>query len=246
MTTQIVPGAELGEPPVSSPVPQISFGSSLLLDVLLDQSVACGNDPAMEFDPADPFSVVVWVKRIGVVTQALVSYTASLIEGWEVALVDNKPRLLMQSGGQQLLVEAEVELDGDWHHVVFSKDGAGAASVTAYVDGVRAAVFSIDDGPTIVYDGTFDLNLGAVNGGVFFDGNLAGAAVYDFGLTPEQVTELYNGGALFDYRGVTPVPIRYWQLATVADTDGVDVTEYMQSDTCPLPNGGAFDAGDVP
>lgn len=117
----------------------------------------------------------------------------------------------------------------NWHHYVCVYDGGEAASdnrAKLYIDG--ASVGTVNGTPATSYTATADpFTVGAPGG---YEGSLsphalfAHTGVYDVALTAAQVTEIYNGGSLYDLRRTAPDDLQlYWPYD--AATNGDDDTE---------------------
>jgi hypothetical protein len=81
--------------------------------------------------------------------------------------------------------------DGNWHHVVATRD-AKTGAMRIFVDGAANAKKT---GPTGVRDAMPNLHIGGIQSGAsagFFNGAIDQVQIYDYVLTPEQVAYLYD------------------------------------------------------
>lgn len=86
-----------------------------------------------------------------------------------------------------------------WHFCVMWHDAA-ANTINVSVDNGTTASVAHSTG---VFNGTAPFNIGAENGGVFFDGRVDEVGVWKRVLTSLERTELYNAGAGRDYTYIT-------------------------------------------
>jgi hypothetical protein len=119
-------------------------------------------------------------------------------------------------------------VDTNWHHLVGVYNPS--TSVKIYLDGNLVSE-TLSGVPASQYNGSNNLQIGARgdNSGVF-NGEISNAAIWNSGLTPTQVTTLYNNGSpAADISSLSPVG--WWKLNAADTFDGTDwtITDYAGS-----------------
>jgi hypothetical protein len=101
------------------------------------------------------------------------------------------------TGAVDPMVSGSAVDDGAWHHVVIAGDGD---TQSLYLDGqlVDSVGGSIDDPDPLEFVGAGYVNAsswlnGPAGGWSYFDGEVSDVEFYDYPLTPDEVTSLYNG-----------------------------------------------------
>lgn len=98
------------------------------------------------------------------------------------------------SGGRQVFsINGGITLN-QWYHIVAIFDGINN-KMKLYVNGVEKDNRDISDPGTVTYSGTFAI--GSHGGaGWYLPGQIDDVRVYNYDLTPEQVKQIYNNGAI--------------------------------------------------
>lgn len=99
--------------------------------------------------------------------------------------------------------------DGNLHHLVVTFGGAGAASVTFYVDGVLVATDVVEDNLVASVINTSPLLIGSADDGFAFEGVIKDAAQWDVELTAGDAADIFAAGvgANLTSLGLTANPI---------------------------------------
>jgi len=96
--------------------------------------------------------------------------------------------------------------DGNWHNLIIVRAGSGNNKM--YVDGVSQTLDNDSENRTNPQS-SLNLLIGAGynTGGVlyrFFDGEIDEVSIFDYALTEENVTSIYNGGVPGDIASLNP------------------------------------------
>ena len=90
--------------------------------------------------------------------------------------------------------------DGNWHNIIFVADGS---SSTIYIDGSSVATKTV----ALPSTNTDDFVMGTdANGSNAYDGNLDEIAIFNYALTSENVTSIYNSGVPNNLDDLTTPP----------------------------------------
>jgi len=90
--------------------------------------------------------------------------------------------------------------DGNWHHAVATYDGSQAASgVAIYIDGEAVATSTVFDTLSASATNSGNLTVG-VGRGVYFNGSIDEAVIFDKELSALEALQLYNWGGPVDIR----------------------------------------------
>lgn len=188
------------------------------------QFIRVGNVAELDFERTDTWSLVCYFRTTAGGFECFMSKGdnfggASLGRGWELSLLSGRLHTRIDSNDVTNGITKESALntynDGQWHQAVLTYAGTSLASgVLAYIDGAAITFNTIADTLTGTIQNTFPFDIGAQNGTGFFDGHLDEVAVYNTVLTAGNVTTLYNGGTVFDYRdsGIAGL-VGYWRMA---------------------------------
>ncbi len=166
---------------------------------------------SFNFSITSKFTAMAWVKTTGqalAVMPVMAKVDPDTSTGWGL-LVDNggnngvNTSLTAGSGrvafgffaqGSAILtIESAVAInDGNWHLLAGSSDGTGQVSgLHIYIDGnptFTTALASTGPGSPL-NNAVFTIG-NAQNGGIPFEGNIAGAAVFNAALTPAEINQL--------------------------------------------------------
>lgn len=185
----------------------------------VDSYVNCGNSG--DFNGSSPFSISVWVKSSFINFQHVLYKDGTTVgKGWFLQLQNNgKIRFRIGASGA---AEARIDstattlLDGTWHHVVVTYDGAGTASgLKLYVDGVEGHTVVADALAGNATDNLNSMLMGRWGGsGLFLNGYLDEISMWDKELTQAEVTELYNSGVPDDLANHSAAAnrIHWWRM----------------------------------
>jgi len=115
--------------------------------------------------------------------------------GWSIySNVDNHLEFqLFSSAGSQIFARHSADItDGVFHHVVWTYDGTSDISgVSVYIDGISKTVTTISNNLNTSILNNDALTLGAApDGTAKFTGQLDDIQIFDFELTPSQVTTI--------------------------------------------------------
>ncbi|HEY1537793.1 MAG TPA: LamG domain-containing protein [Solirubrobacteraceae bacterium] len=143
-------------------------------------------------DVADTFSLEGWIKRTSdAKSQELFNKGGN---GFQLSVMNaaNGDQVWLRKANVTTIARSAVGVpaDGRFHHIVVTRNGAGAGNTTIYIDGVASTVLLA---PTQVIANTaFPMTFGGVGGQASFDE----FAVYHSVLTQAQVSDLYAAGAV--------------------------------------------------
>jgi hypothetical protein len=151
------------------------------------------------------------------------------------------------SGGPSFLVTDDPVADSEWHHLVVTY---AEGDYRLYIDGVQKA--AVTTGPILSSSAEFVLggfdHVGSIAGN--FNGSLDDVQVYDFAISPEQVSQLFSqaGESL---EGVSPPPrlppsISAHPLSQTLVVGGNAAFSVTASGTEPLSYGWLFNGSLVP
>lgn len=100
-------------------------------------------------------------------------------------------------GGGGTVCSATTIDDGQWHHVVATKQGHSPSTLRVYVDGkLDDETMAAIDGP-LVFPPDVELSIGAHPGGTFpMSGALDEVAIWERALVPEEIAAMYRRGVL--------------------------------------------------
>ena len=153
---------------------------------------------------------------------------------------------------------------GEWFNLVITYDGTESTSsqrVKVYINN-QELTGNIFGGPTSLYSSTTDFIIGAYpSGASYFEGKISQFCIFDYTLSTNQISALYNSGIPSNPLAVTTPPIAYYDLgqgsayasgsagiiepnlaaatgSTVFDFDGIeDYIDCGNSDTFTFGNG---------
>jgi hypothetical protein len=158
--------------------------------------LSCADNAAFQMGTGT-FSLAAWVKTVTTSTQFIISYGAPLVAG------QNGYGIYIASGQLNFVVDGTASAqsdntsatfnDGAWHLVILTVNRAGN-SILLDVDNVnRLTDTSFSSGSV---DSSFGFQIGARNGGSFFDGDVDEVGVWkNYILTSGDKAALWNGGA---------------------------------------------------
>ena len=216
-----------------------------------NEYVDVGDVLSMRFQHNDAFSFVMWFRTCSSGNEAIITkrLNSGSFRGYVVFTNGGAIglQLVNQTGSNLMQVEtiASTIADGQWHQVIVTWDGSvsqDASNTTVYIDGVSEALSVANNSLSATIEGGGLFQMGALAGvSSFFDGNLAGAVVYDIELTAGDVTTLYNGGTPVDHTTVGPTAdlVELWLLGT---GDVFDTATALNGDDGTMTN---MEAGDI-
>ncbi|SHI57459.1 Concanavalin A-like lectin/glucanases superfamily protein [Arenibacter nanhaiticus] len=149
----------------------------------------------LDFRYANDFTVALWVKTTATNSDPSMigdkNWAAGANKGFIFAYTGGAWKMNAGDGTNRIDINGNIINDGEWHliSVTFDRDG----NAIAYQDGVE--VGSVDMSSIGDMKSSFPINLaqdGTAAYGDWFEGELANIAIYDYVLTPEQMTSLYN------------------------------------------------------
>ena len=186
-----------------------------------NQGYIADND-LLDFAPTDAFSVSMWVKNEGsgnnntATYMAKMSATSPAYRGWEIGVIAgaNIKFFLVDAWTSPALgVKTSVSHmsnNSAWNHIVVTYDGSAEDNgVTIYHNGTGKTLDSAANAlVTAGIDDTLDTDDTTVNADIFTLGSRSASqyadihtddvAIFDYELTADQVTSIYNSGAGLD------------------------------------------------
>jgi hypothetical protein len=104
--------------------------------------------------------------------------------------------------------------NNQWHHVVFLKD---ANDLTLYIDGAFESELLTAGGTSL--GTTNDARLGArYTNASYYTGSSDEIAIFDYKLTPTQITQIFNNGVPTDISSLNP--LGHWRMGESATWNG--------------------------
>jgi hypothetical protein len=191
--------------------PPVGSGSAMfgLANQVLTLPAAASANYA--FTTTSKFSVTAWIKTVRQDNGSAIvmgKFDPSVVSGWGL-VIDNgdlgapqnagRAALVFVSGGNVVMgIETTFSVnDGNWHLIGASSDGTGQASgLHLYFDGAVAATATIPSTGNGSLTNSAPFVIGnAPDGSSPFEGNIAGVAVFNTTLTPQQMAQLAEDGA---------------------------------------------------
>ena len=109
---------------------------------------------------------------------------------------------------------------GQWNHIVGSFDGTDAK---IYINGILRNTWTPTQPYTITYPNPFRIawrGAGTGSAAYLTNGKLSNISLYDYGLTDNQVLQIYNGGIPNDISSLSPVG--WWSFSGDSYYNGQD------------------------
>ena len=164
----------------------------------INSYTAVNNDPLLDFDVDDSFSISAWVKLnddikdwraiVGKANNdSLNGYVLRHDQGGNLAMMVEE-----SDGSDQSSAIAQQDYrDDQWHHVVGIINRQDKTN-TIYVDGYKKDESDITDLGSLTND--YNLNIGSLeqSGGISFDGLIDEVKMYSKALTSSEIYELYG------------------------------------------------------
>lgn len=193
------------------------------------------------------FSISCWFKWVGTPTgngedgQGIVSYRPSINLGFGFFWMSATTlRFRVESFFNNLSLE--IANPNIWHHICGTlTDVGGDNTIRTYLDGA-AVGGELTLGPMTLTKTTSHFAVGrnypSNPAEKYATGNIDEVAVWNVGLTPEEVTTLYNGGVVLDLSTAAPQQANlklYWRMGdgdtypTILDSSGTGNTGTMQN-----------------
>ena len=203
------------------------------------------------------FSISCWVKKgtsSTVYTRVFGKYTSASDNLLLLtALTTNNFQFYITNGGAASYVESNVSIGFNvWKHVTLVFDGSLTGNqnrAKIYVDGVNVTATDGGTIPATTTADTSDFYLSNVNGlGIYYYlGNMDEFAIFNYSLTQQNVTDIYNSGTPNDLDLLTTPPVNWLRMGdndtypTIADVGSA------ASNPATMTNMGAEDiVSDVP
>lgn len=188
------------------------------------QYIRIGDVAPLQFDRLDTWSLVAYFRTTSAGFECFMSKGAQfggpdLGRGWEFSVLAGRLHTRIDSddvtNGITVESNAATFADGTWRHAVLTYAGTSlAAGVTMYMNGAATAMNILSDTLVSTIVTTYPFDIAQQNGTGFFTGHLDEIAVYGVVLSAADVTALYNGGVVEDYRTlIATQPIGYWRMA---------------------------------
>jgi hypothetical protein len=163
--------------------------------------VDCGNNAKLDVGSGD-FSTTVWIKINSLPNNNFIIYRSNLSDGWGWGLqnfssIRFEARDSGSTNSSTLNFTTETMSTGIWYNIAIVKSGA---NISAYLNGK-----STSNSPQTAYsdmsNSTEPLEMARIDwwGSGNFNGSIDDVRVYNYALTPLQIKEIYNGGAV-NYR----------------------------------------------
>ena len=150
-----------------------------------------------DFDRYDPFSVSVWIKTSTASKMIMARHSGT--RGWFLFLSSTGQVFwaLTNAYGTNQLSQKSINsvTDDGWHHIVVTYNGNGenVSGLEVYVDNVDE-----EGATTETLTDTFSVGvnarIAAWNSGLYFNGLIDDARIFNSTLSSSEVTTLYNGG----------------------------------------------------
>lgn len=91
---------------------------------------------------------------------------------------------------------------GEWNHICFTSDGT---TLTSYLNGSSVSTLDVSSSPTISTTNTLKIGLNQISNLYYLNGSLSEWCVFDYTLSTDQVTYLYNLNNPMAITGAKPV-----------------------------------------
>jgi len=201
----------------STDVPTIPFSTkSIALDGV-DDYVDCSNPSNLNFERTDSFSISVWFKKpSSSVAQFIIGKNQHAVprSGYFVFTSGNLVYFrLTTSGGNNIQIRHDSTHNIDvWEHYVFTYDGSSSSSGLNIYQNETLLTNVTRSGANLTQtiQTSFPFTIGAREGlGLFFDGKIDEASVFNSELSQSDITTIYNGGAPNDISSLSP--ISWWR-----------------------------------
>ena len=187
------------------PVPPFANTKSLLFDGM-DDYVDCG--VISVFQSTANFSISCWLK-VPDFSAPNNFFFGTFTSGSNTiyASVTNTQRLLFNFNNGYNAFSLPSIVAGQWHNVIFVFDGAINQLVT-YIDGVGTTNISA---PSSTGTSTANTSIGFVPFSNYFNGNIDEFAIYDYSLTQQNATDIYNLGTPNDLSLLATPPTNWYR-----------------------------------
>lgn len=181
-----------------------------------------GNIAALDFTKTSTFSAEAWVYLTATPASNSVllgkAKSAANFEGyWFYIDTSGRPRLDMYDSNANVKSRTanQALTNNAWHHVAFTYSGTNSATgITLYLDGSVCTYSSTSDTAyTADISNTGNFSVGASNAAVsFLSGTYANAAVFNFVLSAQEVSNHYNYGAPWKCLSQTSFSNGVWNM----------------------------------
>lgn len=185
--------------------PPFANTKSLLFDGM-DDYVDCGVISA--FQSTANFSISCWLK-VPDFSAPNNYFFSTFTSGSNTiyASVTSSQRLLFNFNNSSNSFSLPSIVAGQWHNVIFVFDGAINQLVT-YIDGVGTTNISA---PSSTGTSTANTSIGFVPFSNYFNGNIDEFAIYDYSLTQQNATDIYNLGTPNDLSLLATPPTNWYR-----------------------------------
>ena len=188
------------------PVPPFVNTKSILFDGI-DDYVDCGVVPA--FQSITNFSISCWLK-VPDFSVANNYFFSTFTSGSNTiyASVRSTQGLLFNINNAYTAYSPGTLVAGQWHNVILVFDG-GINTIVTYIDGVSSVATAA---PSTTGTSTGDTSIGLVPFGNYFEGNIDEFAIFDYSLTQQNVTDIYNLGTPTDLSLLVTPPTNWYRM----------------------------------
>jgi len=234
-------------------LPSITNTYSVNIDGTNDY-IDCGGASTFSFTNGSgtdlPFSISAWVSFDNLNKERLVSKDTSTSSREFLFGTDNSnvANMLLGTANVNLYIKNTTPLNTtDWFHIVSTYDGSKSAS------GLKVYVNADDSNRQDISQGSYsgmsstggNLEIGRfANGHSFFDGLIDEVAVFNYELSSEQVTSIYNSGVPNNIASLSP--LGWWRMGDNDGGTGTTITDQGSGgNNGTLTNGPTFST-DVP
>jgi hypothetical protein len=163
------------------------------------QYVEVADDPVLQLEKTDSFSLFAWVKTTDS-SQSIISNQNGGANNWTGYLLymnsDGTLQGQLASGGDISNVRSTGSYnDGEWHLLGFNYDGSESAlGISLYADGADAGFDLLDDDLSGSIVSNAPLQIGYRINANSFDGLIHDARIYNRVLTDAEITAIYRQG----------------------------------------------------
>lgn len=166
----------------------------------VNDRIDVAHNASLDFSRTSPFTLSLWVKSPNTATKNYLEKMASSIGYRFYDSGGNKIQLEFRGTGgtgDRIRVETSSATsvnDGNWHNVVVTYSGSGAASgVRIYLDGQQLGTTTLSDTLTTNPNNSGTLSIASRSGGgTNFVGNIDEVSIWDAALNATEVDEIYN------------------------------------------------------
>ena len=184
-----------------------------------DEGFTIGNPTELQL--TNNISISGWFKTSSTLIMNLFTKRASGINNWAVYMQSGKIYFWVSVNGSSIPVQvnsAGTLNDGDWHFFAGVRDGT---SLKLYIDNLSPVTGTVASGSLGNPNGTIMIAETAVNS-FRFNGNLDELAIFDYGLSEDNIDTIYGTGQPSSLSTLSPVAFyRMGDEATFNSATGV-------------------------